>query len=134
MKGRKPLQDKDKEIKGTLRADRVNDEAPTGTQLAEIPKPPKDITGNILQIWNDTADYLFQNNLLSPEVVPLLIAYCCEWKRYYEKLNGDKETYTCLSTIMRLASEMGITPASRSKVKTNKKNKQQNELDFLNIE
>ena len=136
MKGGKPKSDKEKAISGTLRADRVNNEAPISHELIRVPPPPDDLTTDkIKSIWNDTGQYLFDNKLLSPEVLPILIAYCCEWQRYYVKLETGKETYSCLNTIIRLAGEMGITPASRSKVKTGVKKDQKDELgEILNIE
>ena len=122
---RKKLPTSVKIMQGTYRKHRENPDEPQDLIIKAIPEPPVFLNENTITVWYHVASYLIANRILTAVVIPILIMYCCEVQEYNELLilKPDEDKYKnlrarhqCLTQIVKLASELGLTPASRSNI------------------
>lgn len=140
MAGRKPTSNKLKELKGTNQPSRMREELDLGT-ITKVPPPPKYFNKYAKREYKNVATKLIAQNILNEVNVVLVAAYANEIGKYYaaeEELSKDasrvitqhsaqssKEVRNPLDRMAteyldnakRLAIELGITPASSSKIK-----------------
>jgi len=141
-RGRKPTADIIKFARGTARKDRTNPAAP---RLAvEIPEPPEVLNADALEEWARVSQNLLTAGVITALDRAILAAYCqsyADWIGALRVLNrlaaADEQSGARLirtqggntiqnpligiankarSDMARYAAELGITPASRSRV------------------
>lgn len=139
MKGRKGLPTVVKELKGTLRADRVNKNEPKTIQMKALPKAPKFLGKVAKREFATIVNWLNENGLLEQVNLNLVTAYAIEVGRYFDCQDQVIDSLTdmtpngmmvqsayvgiankALSNALKIAVEFGFTPASRSKVNATK--------------
>ena len=145
MAGRKKIPTKLKVLKGTQRADRINDGEPMPDP--NIPDAPDFLSKDALIEWGRITAQLSKLGLLTDLDMAALALYCQAWGRIvqYEKIVAEKgELYEtqngniqlspamwvvnkAYEQVYKFLSEFGMSPASRAKVSVkdsgNKKDK-----------
>ena len=136
---RKRIPDEIKAKKGTLRADRINVEAPQ--YKVEYHKPPDWLNDEAKIEWERMTDILIDEGLFTGVDVACLASYCQLYGRWVEAEKIVKETgltqltrngvtvqnpvvgiaNTALKLMNKCLLEFGMTPSSRSNVKSIKK-------------
>lgn len=141
MAGRPSKPNALKQLAGTLQPCRMKNEVDLGN-LNKIPPAPKYFSKLAKKIYKTTANKLIKVKLLNEVNISLVVAYAEEMGKYYdteEKLNGTTgRTYSIfdkqgnekivrnpldsmaseyLENAKKIAVELGITPASSSRVK-----------------
>ena len=138
MRGRRPLPTKVKELKGTLRKNRVNRKEPKLNP--RFPRPPRGMPKEERAIWRQLAkviDPLKVTASSDQATLELLVAAIARWRRAVEHLRTEGEYYEAETRqgsvlvklhpavgvaeraerfILRTFIEFGLTPAARSKV------------------
>jgi P27 family predicted phage terminase small subunit len=132
--GRRPKSTASLKLKGTYRADRHGARPDPRT---EIPDPPNCLYGIALEEWFRVTPLLAEIKMISGLDLAVVAAYCLEWSTY-TKANGKlrlSRSYLATSTkgtkmrhpllsvrdkalanMLKLCVEMGLTPASRSRL------------------
>lgn len=138
-----------KVLKGSLRKHREK-KGGALCQTDKIPDPPKFLDAEALKEWKRVAPLLFEAGLLSSLDKACLAGYCQSWSRFLsaEKQLENQDMLITSPTgnvcpnplirisrqaqeqCLRLAKQMGITPASRSKVVPKKAKKKDAWADF----
>lgn len=130
MRGAKPRPKAEKIAKGT-RKSRINYDEPE-PDAPESTKPPAGLTGAGLQLWKGHAAPMVKTGQLRATDVPLFTRHCRtvtdieRWRKDIAKPGIERTMLLRMqSTIDRLeslavrqASELGMGPVSRSRVKT----------------
>ncbi len=141
MAGRRPKSREQKKLSGTLQPCRDNIKPISLKPLQKIPNVRSYMNKYAIDIYKTTAQSLLENGLLNHANLPIVRAYACELGRYEEALEKISDgTYLIeikdskdrlvrvlvdplvkmapqnLNTANRLAIELGLTPASSSKV------------------
>lgn len=130
MRGRKPRPKAEKIAKGT-RKSRINYDEPE-PDAPESTTPPAGLKGAGLQLWKAHAAPMVKTGQLRTTDVPLFTRHCRtvtdieRWRKDIEKPGIERTMLLRMqSTIDRLeslavrqASELGMGPVSRSRVKT----------------
>ena len=149
MSGRKRLPTKLKIIKGTAEKRRLNENEPNPATC--IPTPPTYLDSTALKEWQRITIELDKLGLISEIDRAILSLYCSNYSRLlkYEaivKIEGEViETASgvrkinpalqiiniCSGQIYKYLSELGMSPASRSKVSGNKEKSVKNEFAEL---
>lgn len=131
MRGRKPRPKEEKIARGETRPSRVNYDEPDVPE-ATVGKPPSDLKGAGLKLWRDHAAAMTKRGQLRETDVPLFLRACRTamdieyWRKEFAKANIQRpELLQIQRTIDRLeglyvrhATELGMGPVSRSRVKT----------------
>lgn len=147
--GRKALPDNVKQLKGTERKSRVNARKPK-IQSTRGAVPPDFLTGVARKEWARVTPELEAIGVLTNLDLAILAAYCTAVSMLHEsceQLEANGPVYECetkdggvmqrkspwieiqnqaIRNVISTASELGITPASRSKVSTVGKEKPDN--------
>lgn len=139
MAGRKPLSNELKMLKGTDQPCRMREEV-RYEKVEKIPKAPGYFNGYAKKVYKITAEQLAARGVLDVVNINTVILYANEMGKYIEaeerlKTEGrvlteetkygekiyrhplDKMACDYLANATRLAIELGITPASASRVK-----------------
>lgn len=126
-------------VQGTLRKGRMNGNEPV-TDLA-TPDCPDHIYGDAKKEWDRITGSLLEMGVLSRHDGPALEMYCTSYAEMLQARAGIKKIGMLIKTqsgypiknplitianeaerkCLRILTEFGLTPASRSKVSTNKK-------------
>lgn len=137
-----------KVLKGSLRRHREK-KGGALCQTDKIPLPPEFLDTEALKEWKRVAPLLFEAGLLSSLDKACLAGYCQSWSRFLaaeKQLAGQEMLITsptgnlCPNPLIRIsrqaqeqclsmAKQMGITPASRSKVSAQKSKKKEDAWD-----
>ena len=132
--GRKRKPTEVKAVIGTLRADRTNKSEPVRT--GKLPQKPRDLSPIASKAWDDVVDILTEMRVLDRAdgtTVELLCQARADWMEARAAIERDGAYYTGPTGVMRahpllgarsdaskrmltLLAELGMTPASRSKV------------------
>jgi len=152
-KGRRPVPDSLKMIRGTFRKDRVNKNAPNPALVC--PKPSKSLNNKEKKVWNELAPMLFNLGVLTEMDVVALTLLCRDLAMYQEciatikkegrviKMVGSQgqivhkvnPCYTIhrqlADSILQMLREFGMTPASRMKIVVDEKPKEKSKLEEL---
>ena len=153
MKGKKRIPTEIKIAKGTLRPCRANPDEPQYPVVNGLPDPPEYFGKVAKSLYYSTGNILISTGVLKTVNLPLLVAYCKEFEVYTdarEKINSSsmvrsvlmrtdqkvwqinpyqKIANDSLSNMIRIACELGVTPASSSKVNAIKENKKDSIFD-----
>lgn len=155
MAGRKPTPNAIKKLKGTNQPVRMRDEPNFGT-IVKVPPAPKYFNKYAKREYKTVCARLLTINILNDVNIALVAAYALEIGKYYEaeeklsevgrldiskdadgnilkisRLPLDKMASDYLANAKSLAVELGLTPASSSRVKAPEQ-KQSNQLaEFL---
>lgn len=156
-KGRKPTSNVLKKLKGTDQPCRIREEI-IFDKITEIPNPPAYLCSEAKKVFRVTAQQLAMKGILDVVNINTVLLYASEMGKYIEaekdlKKNGrttevrnkdgllmkiirnplDRMASEYLANATRLASELGITPASASRVKIGNKDEEGDEFDkFMN--
>lgn len=155
MAGRKPTPNALKKLKGTNQPARMRDEIDLGT-ITRIPPPPKYFNKWAKREYKTVATRLAAIRILNEVNIAMVAAYANEIGKYIEaeemlsqsgrleiskddngnilkitRLPLDKMASEYLSNANRLAVELGLTPASASRVKAPEKEKSNPLAAFL---
>ena len=123
-----------KAIAGTARKDRTNKNEPART--GKLPKKPKNLGPIASEAWDDVVEILTDMRVLDKadgQTVELLCRARADWMEARAAIERDGPYYTAAGGMMRphpmlgarsdaskrmltLLAELGMTPASRSKV------------------
>jgi len=152
-KGRRPVPDSLKMIRGTFRKDRVNKNAPNPVHVC--PKPSKSLNDKERKVWNELAPILYDVGVLTEMDVVALTLLCRDIAMYQvciatikkegriiEMVGSKGQTirkvnpcYTIqrqlADSILQMLREFGMTPASRVKIVVDKKPKEKSKLEEL---
>ena len=136
MRGRKPLPTEIKELQGTLEKSRTNYEVPTSGKIQKV-TAPKMLTAEEKKMFKSICDDLIQSGVLENPDIDIVLKLVLENSAYYENMKICREKgyveindkgnrlkrieYTVakdnLVNVIRLASELGLTPAARTRLK-----------------
>ncbi len=156
-KGRKPISNALKKLKGTDQPCRMREEM-VFDKITEIPNPPSYLCMEAKKVFRVTAQQLADKGILDVVNINTVLLYASEMGKYIEteknlKRHGrttevrnkdgilmkvirnplDRMASEYLANATRLASELGITPASASRVKISGKDDEGDEFDkFMN--
>lgn len=156
-KGRKPISNALKKLKGTDQSCRMREEM-AFDKITEIPNPPSYLCMEAKKVFRVTAQQLADKGILDVVNINTVLLYASEMGKYIEteknlKRQGrttevrnkdgilmkvirnplDRMASEYLANATRLASELGITPASASRVKISGKDDEGDEFDkFMN--
>jgi len=147
MGGAKPISNRMKVLKGTDQPTRMRDEVDFG-QIVKIPPPPKYFNRYSKKLYKTTCAKLNHMKLLSDINLPIVVGYASMMGKYWEAeellveegricesvniKTGATKVYRnpldrmateYLESAKKFAVELGITPASSSKVKAPEKPK-----------
>lgn len=153
MAGRKPISNELKILKGTDQPCRMRDEVQY-EKVTKIPKAPGYFNEYAKKIYKNTTKQLAEKGILDVVNLKTVIMYACEMGKYEEAQAilaeegrvliehtkfGEKKYRNPLDKMgseyyanaLRSACELGITPASASKVKE-KPREEKDEFDNIN--
>lgn len=153
MAGRKPISNELKVLKGTDQPCRMRDEV-RYKQVTKIPKPPGYFNAYAKKIYKITTEQLAEKGILDVVNINAVIMYAGEMGKYMEAQDQlaeegrilteytkfgekkyrnplDKMASEYYSNAVRLACELGVTPASASKVKE-KPREEKDDFDMIN--
>ena len=136
MAGRKPLPTHLKIVKGTARTHRINKKEPKPPPLA--PEPPDYLDDRAKAKFTDMAAMLARHGVMTELDVSALSRYVVIWCRWIDAENEIKKrgpvvkttggniiqnpflpiANKCLLQMAQIESEFGLTPSSRSRVRT----------------
>jgi P27 family predicted phage terminase small subunit len=146
--GRKPIPDEIKQIKGTLRGDRSNKNQPSAEPLLDLPVAPDWMNEWAKDEWYTVVTWLHSIGLLSAIDISIIASYCQQMGIYREAeavmKNGNRVIVTekgyempspwvaignkALMLGLKIATEYGLTPSSRSRITIPKQKKEQSGL------
>lgn len=152
-KGRKPISNALKVLKGTDQPCRMREEVQYD-KITKIPKSPEFLNDYAKKVYKITAKQLAEKGVLDVVNINVVVMYAAEMGKYIEAEEGlktegrvlisytkfgsksyrnplDKMASEYLANATRLATELGITPASASKVKSAVTGEGQDEFDKL---
>ena len=116
-RGRKPTAGNLKVIQGTFRKDREAINAPEFDIVELFPEPPGHLNADGVAMWNDLGKQLVAVKVLQVVDLYLLEQLCYSWQRFRQKARAGTELTAAENGAMKsLFCELGMTPASRSKV------------------
>lgn len=159
MRGRKKLPTEIKQLKGTLRADREIKDAMKPTKIIDLPYPPEYLNEDAKKEWYVIIKEYHKLGMISKLDLGILGLYCNEISIYIEMTNKlrDKDRVMvfknpdgsikyaaqvpyqkiandALAKALKIASEFGLTPSSRTKISTGQiTNNDDPFLEFLKI-
>ncbi|GAF74388.1 unnamed protein product, partial [marine sediment metagenome] len=136
---KKPIEKK--KLEGTFRKDREAKEPMVPTKFEGIPKPPKQLIKEGMDLWNAAVKELQNLKMLYDVDLPMLVSYCNEMGTYFKMqdiINKKGETYmdgknpktrpevyigrNSLKIAITIASKFGFTPSDRTKIEVPKQN------------
>lgn len=140
--GPKPRPTHLKLVTGTLRTSRINRDEPKPT--VSIPSPPAELSADALREWRRVSRLLANLGIISRIDRAILATYCQAYGRWLQveraliestrvgsgllvkKTSGDiqispliKLANRMMADVARYATELGMTPSSRSRVRAN---------------
>lgn len=132
MRGRKPAPTEEKLAKGETRPSRVNYTEPEIPAPPADLEPPKTLKGAGLALWREHFKRLQESGQLRSTDVPLFLRHCQTasriegWERELSRRGLDRAERMKVERILgeldnrflRECAELGMTPVSRSKVRT----------------
>lgn len=159
MRGRKKLPTEIKQLKGTLRADREIKDAMNPTKIIDLPYPPEYLNEDAKKEWYVIIKEYHKLGMISKLDLGILGLYCNEISIYIEMTNKlrDKDRVMvfknpdgsikyaaqvpyqkiandALAKALKIASEFGLTPSSRTKISTGQITDNEDPfLEFLKI-
>jgi P27 family predicted phage terminase small subunit len=136
MRGRKPTPTALKKMAGTFRADRANADEPQGE--ACLPRCPAHLTGEARKTWTRAGKALLALRVMTAADYATLSMFCTTWGRHVEAEGKILElgpivkgagggaivspwchvSTKAIEQCTKLATELGMTPSSRARVKT----------------
>jgi P27 family predicted phage terminase small subunit len=146
--GRKPLPRKFHILNGTDRPCRRNDDEPIPESDIDIPKPPTHLSASAKKEWKRMSKVLHSTGLLTQLDYSQFAIYCQAWGRWVDAEKKISDTSMVVKTAngnpinnpyMNIAntamrdchkflSEFGMTPSSRTKIKVENQQKNQNKF------
>lgn len=146
MAGRKPKPSKLKVLQGTNRPDRANPNEPTPEE--KIPSCPKHLNKQAKKEWHRVTKILDANKMITGLDMAALAAYCQMYGRWVEaEENLSKESMVvlspigymmqspylsiankCMEMMKSFLTEFGMTPSSRTRIKTGNTEKRENPM------
>jgi P27 family predicted phage terminase small subunit len=140
MRGRKKKPSDQKKAAGTYRKDRNFADELTFESLDQKPEAPKFLKEYGKQEWDRIVPQLWSRGILSETDFSIITAYCLEMELYYRdrKLVDGGAEYTMddkgrviihpavkagnqhLINALKIASEYGLTPSSRTRISVGK--------------
>ena len=127
-------------LHGTYRADRRYENEPTSDSA--VPPRPKFLKGEARREWDRITPILLKMRCISEADMAMIAAYCLEWGRYVAlakkvsrvedmvcvTANGNEilspfyiAQIAALKNFQKLASEFGLSPSARTRIKTEPK-------------
>lgn len=139
-----------KEIQGTLKKCRTNNDLPTVNEVISIQPPDElDLSNEALKVWNFYIEDLVISGIIGNIDLVMFAVFCEETARYLEyKKILKKESHTLntkkgpivnpntkllkqtIDSMVVLAKHFGLTPLTRDKISTLKK-KEDSTPDYL---
>lgn len=158
-RGTKKTPTKDKKAKGTYRADRAFGDEVEFDILSEEPPPPPILEADGIEEWKRIIPQLQSRGILNVTDYSMIVAYCLEVQTYREaKMSLKKEgvyqpmtnkggseymavnpnvqvANKALANFIRIATEFGFTPSSRTRISVSgaKKNSNPDEDSLLRL-
>lgn len=137
--GRKNLPYQIKEAQGTLRKSRINGNEPRPYEIKELPSPPDYFNSRAVELWEEIGSDLINQRLLSTMDINAFSMLVMDLSLYEDCLRNISEKGSVIEVktregtipkinpyhnlkkslsdkIVKLFSEFGLTPASRSNV------------------
>ena len=136
MAGRKPLPTQLKLVKGTARPHRLNPDEPTPS--VAVPDPPEHLDSAAAAKFIDMATLLARHGVMTELDAGALARYVVIWRRWLDAETEVKRrgpvvktvggniiqnpflavANKCLAQMGQIESEFGLTPSSRSRIRT----------------
>ena len=115
-------------MRGTERPDRTNYAEPDPIVIKGMPDPPRDLKPDGFREWNRVISWLVSNRIVGEEGLSAVATYCNVYARIVEmeKLGGCADA-ALLTQYRLLASELGLTPAGRARLKAGNGKKEDEE-------
>jgi phage terminase small subunit len=84
-----------------------------------VPEPPRKLKAEAKREWDRVASYLSQSRVLACQELSILATYCVLHAHIVRcEQRNELPTAAVLTQYRMLASEFGLTPTSRTRVKT----------------
>ena len=130
MAGRKRKPTALKVLQGTFKPCRANPDEPTPEFGA--PEIPEYLEGEAALEWNRVVDYLTRTRVIAKGEGSMLAVFCYLHAKFVEATkHGGDITASMVAQLRALASEYGLTPASRGHVHSAKPQQEENEWQTL---
>ncbi len=150
-RGRKPLPNEIKELQGTIEKSRTNFNAPSSGKIESVTRAPSFLTREEKRMYKDICNDLISSNVLENPDLDTVLKLVLENSAYYENMKICREKgfvevnakgmrmkrveYSVakdnLTNVVKLASELGLTPAARTRLKIGVVEKPQHEKSKL---
>lgn len=111
-KGRKPLSNAEKDLKGTLQNCRINNDAPKSAVTSE-PKPVSKLDTLGKKVWSRTVKFLKDNKMMDDMDVDMLSIYCIEMSNYFNHLKMARQIEADNAKAIKELVEMQVDPLSK---------------------
>lgn len=107
------------ELRGNPGKRAINTAEPVPNALSGIPDPPRDLKPEGFKEWNRIIGFLVNNGIAGAESLSLVATYC-NLHAHVVRLEelGAPIDAAMLTQYRLMASEFGLTPAGRAKLKT----------------
>lgn len=135
--GRPSVPDEIKKARGTLQKCRSNQNKMSTTKVIDVGDPPEWMSPEVREIFTLVTDELIAANVLETVDIDLVYLLCDQYEDYYKAMlkiksvghyiltsSGDKKPHpairiktAALSNIIKLAGQLGLSPAARQKIK-----------------
>ena len=130
MAGRKRKPTALKLLQGTFQPCRANPDEPQPEIGA--PDMPKYLKGEARAEWDRVVEYLSRTRVIAKGEGAMLAVYCVLYAKFIEATRrGGEVTGSMIAQLRALASEFGLTPASRGHVHSTKPQEKENEWQSL---
>ena len=116
------------EMRGNPGKRPVNQGEPEPQTIDGIPNPPRKLKPEARKEWNRVIGFVVNNRIAGAESLSLLATYCNIHAKIVELETAGMTPDAAMLTQYRLmASEFGLTPAGRAKLKTGNGKKENSE-------
>lgn len=121
-----------KEMRGFVGHRPVNREAPEPKLVEGMPDPPKWLKGEAKREWFRQIGSLTATRVLGENEISLLASYCYLQGEFINEVKSGRTMVAALISQLRgFASEFGIGPASRARIKSGNAKKDTDEERFF---
>ena len=132
MTGRKPKSLALKLLTGNPGKGRLNYDEPKPDPLDGIPPCPKWLKRDAKREWQAQISYLCNNRVLGKNEISMLASYCYLQGEFIKEAKAGRIMIAAMIGQMRaLASELGIGPSSRSRIKAGNAPEEQESKRFF---
>ena len=145
MAGRNPKPQEIKDLQGTARNDRKNEDRMNPMRMVSVPEPPEFLDEGGVELWNRQLKQLIALDMLTVVDLTALSRYCQAWDRWLQaveniKEHGNRNEHDQVSPdvserknahkeMLQLEDRFGFLPTAREKISTPKRSDSEDPLE-----